>query len=113
MARTLSRNDIPLLVLAVLGEGPSHGYAIAREIERRSRALLHLNEGALYPALKILEGEELVESQWETLGGGPARKVYRITKTGRAHLRQKASEWAQYREAIDTFLGGTSHAPAT
>ena len=113
MARTLSRNDIPLLVLAVLCEGPSHGYAIAREVERRSQALFHLNEGALYPALKVLEQEELVEGNWETLGGAPARKVYRITEAGQAHLRQKASEWARYREAIDTFIGGQSHAPAT
>ena len=63
MARTLSRNDIPILVLAVLSDGPSHGYAIAREVERRSQALFQMKEGALYPALKVLEMDELIEGK--------------------------------------------------
>lgn len=113
MGRNLSKNDIPTLVLAVLSEGSCHGYAIAREVERRSRNIFRLREGSLYPALRTLEQEELIEGQWETPASGPARKVYLITPAGRAELSKRAQEWANYKEAINGFLGGYEHAPAT
>lgn len=109
MGRNLSKNDIPVLVLAVLSEGSCHGYAIAREVERRSKDLFKLREGSLYPALRVLEQEKFIVGEWETQGG-PARKVYRITAEGRADLARRTLEWADYREAVNSFLGA-SHAP--
>jgi PadR family transcriptional regulator PadR len=108
MGRNLSKNDVPGLVLAVLGEGSCHGYAIAREVERRSKDLFRLREGSLYPALRQLEQEKFIVGEWETLGG-PARKVYRITAEGQAELARRALEWADYSGAVNSFLGG-SHA---
>jgi PadR family transcriptional regulator PadR len=113
MERTLSKKDIPTLILAVVSEGPSHGYAIAREVERRSGALFHLKEGSLYPALRLLEEDEMIEGSWEIQGSGPARKVYRITENGRGELSKRANEWAAYQQAIHAFIGGKSNAPAT
>ena len=55
MKRDLFKGDLPILILAVLGDAPCHGYAIAREIERRSGGELGAREGALYPALRALE----------------------------------------------------------
>lgn len=110
MGRNLSKSDIPTLVLAVLAEGPCHGYAIAREIERRSKDLFRLREGSLYPALRVLEQEKFIVGEWETQGGGPARKVYRITPEGHVQLINQAQEWADYSGAIHSFLGG-NHAP--
>ena len=54
----LKKGSIQTLILAVLADGPRHGYAIAREIERRSVDALSFGEGALYPALRALEREE-------------------------------------------------------
>ncbi|RYG72737.1 PadR family transcriptional regulator [bacterium] len=113
MSRPLSKNEIPFLVLAVLGDGPQHGYAIAREVEARSDALFQLREGALYPALRLLEQDEYIEGTWEIQTSGPARKVYRITDSGRAELTKRAKEWSAYQQAMNAFVGGKKHAPAT
>ena len=112
MSRDLSKGDIPSLILAVLSDGPCHGYAIAREVERRSQEIFRLREGSLYPALRVLEQDGLIEGQWEEQTSGPARKVYLLTSAGCVELSKKAREWALYREAINRFIGGKTHAPA-
>lgn len=99
------KGNTPTLILAVLEQGPSHGYAIAREIERRSADALKMGEGALYPALRALEGDGLVESRWETPSTGPARKVYVLTDSGRAELERRARAWRRFSTAIDAVLG--------
>ena len=76
----LKKGSIQTLILAVLSTGPMHGYGIAREIEKRSADVLTFNEGALYPALRSLEREELVCSEWVTLEKGPARRVYELLR---------------------------------
>lgn len=107
MARDVSKGDIPALVLAVIAEGPCHGYAIAREVERRSGEVFRLREGSLYPALRALERDGLIEGEWEA-AGGPARKVYVVTKAGQQELARRARDWAAYAAAINAFIGGTN-----
>ena len=105
MARDLPKGDIPMLVLAVLCEGPRHGYAIAREVERHSEDLLKLREGSLYPALRVLEQDGLIVSKWENPPSGPARKVYSITDAGRTELARRAQDWQRYAQFMTTLLG--------
>lgn len=105
MPRDISRGDIPALILAVLADGPSHGYAIARRIEEETGNVLQLREGSLYPALRTLEGQGLLESAWETQDSGPARKVYTLTDAGRTELAKRTEEWKSYAAAMDTLLG--------
>lgn len=102
----LLRGNTPTLILAVLAHGPRHGYAIAREIERRSRDALRLGEGSLYPALRALEADGLVNSRWEPQESGPARRIYVLTETGRAELERRARSWRDFVQAIDDVLGG-------
>lgn len=104
MARDLTRNDIPTLVLAVLAQGSCHGYAIAREVERRSNDILRLKEGSLYPALRGLEQDGFIEGSWEVQPSGPARKVYRITASGHAELSKRKQEWRAYETAFNELL---------
>lgn len=106
MQRDLPKNDISLLILSVLTGGDRHGYSIAREIERESADTLKMREGTLYPALRILEQDELVESRWETPERGPARKIYTLTHKGQAEQAKRAQEWRQYANVIGTILGG-------
>src|SRR5919198_721815 len=73
--RELLKGNTPTLVLAVLRDGPRHGYAIAREIERRSRDALKCKEGTLYPALHALEQQGLIAGEWREEKGGRQRKV--------------------------------------
>ena len=102
----LLRGNTPTLILAVLAQGPRHGYAIAREIERRSHEALRLREGSLYPALRALETDGLVSSQWEPQESGAARRVYALTEAGHAELTRRARSWRDFVQAIDDVLGG-------
>lgn len=106
----LLKGNTPTLLLAVLQEGALHGYAIAREIERRSKDALQLGEGSLYPALRALERDGLVISRWEPQPAGPARKVYALTEAGHGELAKRTQSWRDFVEAIENVIGGSSHA---
>ena len=107
----LLRGSVPTLILAALADAPRHGYAIAREIERRSDAALALGDGSLYPALRALERAGFVAGQWETPGGGPARRVYSLTNEGRAELARRTQTWERFVSAVTGILAGEkSHA---
>ncbi len=108
------KGNTPTLILAVLEqEGALHGYAIARQIERRSADLLKLGEGSLYPALRALEGDGWVESRWEPQPSGPARKIYALTDAGRGELERRIRSWRRFSDAVNAVLGGeeTENAP--
>jgi PadR family transcriptional regulator PadR len=107
--RELLKGNTPTLVLAVLKDGPRHGYAIAREIERRSGNALRFKEGTLYPALHALEREGLIAGEWQREAGGRDRKVYGITPGGLAALEQRARTWTEFATAIHRVIGGETH----
>jgi PadR family transcriptional regulator PadR len=103
----LKKGSTSLLILAVLSDSPRHGYAIAREIERRCADALKVGEGALYPALRALEREGMVESLWETQPSGPARRIYTLTDTGAAKLAASLQSWKRFSNAVNAVLGDT------
>lgn len=107
----LLKGNTPTLILAVLGDGPLHGYAIAREIERRSDSALSLGEGSLYPALRGLETDGLIQGAWEPQPSGPARKVYSLTDRGRAVLVERTEIWREFARAVEAILGGPRNVP--
>ena len=110
MRRDLAKGDLPALVLAVLGNGPRHGYAIAREVERLSSGALHLREGTLYPALRVLEQDGLIVGTWETQEKGADRKVYALTEVGHQEKQKRTQELHDYATLIHTVLGRIGHA---
>lgn len=101
----LGRDEVRMLVLHVLTRGASHGYAIARAVELQSDDALRMGEGTLYPVLRALEQDHLVTSEWETADSGPARKVYRITTSGRAELTRRLRDWKSRVSALGSVLG--------
>ena len=113
MARTPTRGDVSALILAVLSEGALHGYAIAREVERRSENALALREGSLYPTLRDLETRGFIVGAWDdaaTPTGTPARKTYKLTAAGQTELQKQAQEWQIYARALNGFLGDKNEA---
>jgi PadR family transcriptional regulator PadR len=107
--RELLRGSTPTLVLAVLRDGPLHGYGIAREIEERSRHSLQCREGTLYPVLHTLEEDGLIAGEW-LVNGERARKVYTLTPAGVAAYDERARTWGEFVEAVQSVLGGTRDA---
>ncbi|RYG63230.1 PadR family transcriptional regulator [bacterium] len=106
MKDDITKGHTQTMILAVLDREPLHGYAIAREIERKSDGLLTCQEGVLYPALRAMEREGLVSSQWENQTNGPARKIYTITESGQNMLTKRTQAWQQLQVAMGSILRG-------
>jgi PadR family transcriptional regulator, regulatory protein PadR len=102
------RNDalngqLDALILATVSDEPAHGYVILQRLKSRSGGAFDLAEGTIYPALHRLERDGLLASQWST-EGGRRRRVYRVTRTGRASLEQRRREWAMFSGAVEAVL---------
>jgi PadR family transcriptional regulator, regulatory protein PadR len=88
------------LVLGILAEGESYGYAILKQVNELSGGQLEWTDGLLYPLLHRLERLGHVESAWETPTGGRRRKYYRITDQGCAELVEQRRQWATVVDAL-------------
>jgi PadR family transcriptional regulator, regulatory protein PadR len=88
------------LVLGILAEDESYGYAILKQISERSEGRLEWTEGLLYPLLHRLERLGHVESAWRSPSGGRRRKYYRITDRGRSELAEQQQQWAAVVDAL-------------
>ncbi len=100
----LLQGTLDLLVLKTLEREALHGYAIAQRIEETSRALLHVPQGSLYPALHRLENRGWLAASWIRAESGREAKVYRLTKKGRAQLAQEVADWRRLADAIGLIL---------
>src|SRR5262245_36537628 len=90
------------LVLSILSEGNSYGYAIIKRVEEVSSGELQWTDGMVYPLLHRLERRGLVEAVWGQSETGRRRKYYRITKTGTEHLDRHRRQW----DLVDTAMRG-------
>ena len=90
------------LVLAILVEGDSYGYAIIKRVGELSDGHLRWTDGMLYPVLHRLERLGFVEARWTTAETGRRRRYYRITKAGRARLKAQRRQW----QVVDATLRG-------
>lgn len=101
------RGNTPAMVLAVLRDGPSYGYAIAKEINRRSGDMLRLRQGTLYPALKNLETKGWIVGEWIVGDSARPRRVYTISEEGARLLIERIEAWRGLTQALDgVFEGG-------
>lgn len=91
------------LVLAILAEGDSYGYAILKRVKELSGGRMEWTDGMLYPVLHRLERLGHVEARWEAAETGRRRKYYRITPGGREQLAAERRQW----EAVHATLRGT------
>lgn len=81
------------IVLAILAEGDSYGYAILKRVRELSGGAMAWTDGMLYPILHRLERHGLVESRWEKAETGRRRKYYRLTRAGREQLEDERRQW--------------------
>jgi DNA-binding PadR family transcriptional regulator len=82
------------MVLGILAQGESYGYAILKRVNELSGGELTWTEGLLYPLLHRLERLGHIESSWRTPPSSRRRKYYRITDRGRAELADQRRQWA-------------------
>lgn len=88
------------LVLGILAQGESYGYAILQQVGRLSGGDLAWSEGLLYPLLHRLEGLGHVEAFWGAADTGRRRRYYRITGSGRGALQAQRVQWDAVHRAL-------------
>lgn len=93
------------LVLAILAEEDSYGYAILQRVRELSGGHVEWTDGMLYPVLHRLGRQGYVDARWEVADSGRRRKYYRITPQGRAQLDEQRRQW----QAVDSTLRGIWH----
>ena len=90
------------IVLAILAEEDSYGYAILQRVRELSGGRMEWTDGMLYPVLHRLERLGHVKARWEVAESGRRRKYYRITSQGLAQLAEERRQWL----AVDATLRG-------
>ena len=90
------------IVLAILAEGDSYGYAILQRVRELSGGDMEWTDGMLYPVLHRLERLGYVEARWESADSGRRRKYYRVTSQGRDRLAEERKQW----QTVDATLRG-------
>ena len=110
MANTaeLLPGTLDLLILKSVSLGELHGYAVLLRIEQITGGALHIQQGALYPALYRLERQGLIESEWGVSDNNRRAKYYKLTTLGRQRLRDEAAGWNRLATAMATALKATS-----
>jgi len=114
VAKDLVAASATPMVLGILAEGESYGYAILRRISELSGGELDWTEGLLYPLLHRLERLGHVESSWQSVTGERRRKYYRITGKGLAELAEQRRQWHAVVDALaEVWLGLGDRRPLT
>ena len=88
------------LILAIIAEGDTYGYAILKRVGELSSGQLKWTDGMLYPVLHRLERQGHIEGKWGAAETGRKRKYYRITRQGREQLAEQRQQW----QAVDAAL---------
>lgn len=90
------------IVLAILADEDSYGYAILQRVKELSGGKMEWTDGMLYPALHRLERLGHIKARWEVAETGRRRKYYRITSQGLNQLSEERRQW----QAVDATLRG-------
>jgi DNA-binding PadR family transcriptional regulator len=94
------------LVMAILEDGPAHGYAIIESLRERSGGVFDLPEGTVYPALHRLEDAGWVTSHRHVVDGRQ-RRVYRLSAAGRRSLGASRATWQEFSFAVTRVLNAS------
>lgn len=111
----LTPEHTELVVLSILSDGPSYGYAISKVVAARSDDAFKIGPSQLYPLLTKLERQGLVETDWEEIkspGSAPSargrqRKWYRLSSKGQRRLESRIESHRRFIDLINSFIPGT------
>jgi len=107
LQQELRRGSVVLSVLALLKE-PRYGYALTEALESKG---MRIEPGTLYPLMRRLEKQGLLQSEWETSGAKP-RKYYVQSAQGAKVYERLCAEWADMARAMDGLITGSPKSEA-
>ena len=99
LTQELRRGILVLATLSQLGEA-RYGYALIDELSRRG---LDIDQGTLYPLLRRLEDQGLLDSEWNVEGTRP-RRYYQISESGKDLLILLTQEWQDLVRVMEGLL---------
>lgn len=106
--RELRKGSTRLALLAVLSEKESYGYEILTGLRKKGAVAWGSTEATVYPLLHDLEAAGFLASRWAATDAGvPPRKYYKLTATGVQLLEALRGAWKQYKNEMDTLVGGS------
>ena len=100
----LVQGTLDLLILKVLANEATHGWAIAQRIRLMSNDVLQVRQGSLYPALHKLEHQGWITSTWGESDNGRRAKYYSLTRAGRKALATESAQWERLSSAISLIV---------
>jgi PadR family transcriptional regulator PadR len=100
----LKKGVLELCVLALLSQSDSYAYEIAARLSEG----IGMGEGTIYPLMRRLQNEGLVETYLVESPAGPSRKYYRLTASGTASFAAQKEAWAAFSSAVHGILGGVA-----
>jgi PadR family transcriptional regulator PadR len=101
----------PVVLLLLKRKGRSYGYDLGNELKQYAITDGEIERAALYRTLRHLEGNRNVVSEWDTAGGGPARRVYRLTRKGERHLEEWAAVLGHVSKSMARFVREVNEPP--
>lgn len=99
------------LVLAILAEEESYGYAILKRVRELSEGELEWTDGMLYPLLHRLQRFGYVTAEWRTPPQGRRRRYYAITEAGREALAEQQRQWVTVARTLREVWAGPEPLP--
>jgi len=96
----VAASSVPL-VLSILAEGESYGYAIIQRVKELSDGKIQWTDGMLYPVLHWLEDQDYVRSEWRDAESGRKRKYYLLKAPGKRALREQQEQWRVVNRALN------------
>jgi PadR family transcriptional regulator PadR len=98
----LKKGALELCVLALLSQHDSYAYEIASQLSDS----IGMGEGTIYPLMRRLQTDRLVETYLVESPSGPSRKYYRLTVAGKASFTSQKTAWSSFSGAVESILGG-------
>ena len=98
----LKKGALELCVLALLSQHDSYAY----EIASRLSDAIGMGEGTIYPLMRRMQTDGLVETYLVESSSGPSRKYYRLTAAGRRALDGQTGEWRAFARAVEALIAG-------
>lgn len=103
--KALGAASVRPIILSILARKDTYGYEIIQDAKNLSDGALDLQPGILYPILRRLENDGLIESYWVHPKGERKRRYYRLTGKGKAALETEKREWLKMHEAFTRLWG--------
>lgn len=102
MNTQFKKGVLELIVLKAIVADDLYGYQLVSRINE----VIQVKEGTIYPLLKRLSNDHLLESYLKESTEGPPRKYYHITSLGLARYEALLEEWTNFSESVNTYLKG-------